>query len=69
MRGAMLFHLILLGLAGVAAGQSRPLFDGETLAGWETPDSHLWEVRNGRIRGGDGERVPRNSWLCTTEVF
>ncbi len=43
-----------------------PLFDGATLAGWETPSPELWKIEDGALTGGDGTtRVPHNDFLCT----
>ncbi|MBW3539694.1 MAG: DUF1080 domain-containing protein [Planctomycetes bacterium] len=50
-------------------GGFRPLFDGETLEGWE--GSEKWfRVQEGAIVGGSlKERIPRNEFLCTKESF
>jgi len=40
-------------------GQSRPLFDGKTLAGWEG-NPKLWRVEAGALTGGSlSETVPQ----------
>lgn len=41
--------LIALGLPAVAEEGFRPLFDGRSLAGWETPDPSYWTVEEGVI--------------------
>jgi hypothetical protein len=54
------------------ADEPRPLFDGATLAGWETPakEAKWWRVADGAIVGGAlGEQVPHNTFLATTEAF
>ena len=44
------------------------LFDGETLAGWNTSefDKKFWSVKDGEIQGGDIDgNVPSNVWLVS----
>ena len=41
--------LIAAGARAEAAQAFRPLFDGKTLAGWETPDPSYWTVEDGAI--------------------
>ena len=61
------------GCAGLTPkNESRPLFDGETLAGWSIPDAeaHWWSVQDGALTGGSLEvEVPHNTFLETTESF
>jgi hypothetical protein len=46
-----------------------PLFDGESLAGWEG-SREMWTVRDGAIVGGAPEqRVPETDYLCTVSEF
>lgn len=50
-------------------GDFRPLFDGESLAGWEGT-SDLFRVENGSIVGGHlDEPIPANAFLCTVDEF
>ncbi|MFT4539420.1 MAG: putative membrane-bound dehydrogenase-like protein [Planctomycetota bacterium] len=62
-----------MALAGVVTGQrQQSLFDGSSLAGWETveADRDMWSVVDGAIHGGSLERrVPHNSFLATTESY
>lgn len=52
-----------------ADGPWRPLFDGETLAGWEGGDG-AFRIEDGALVGGrTDEPRPRNAFLCTTETF
>lgn len=49
--------------------ETRPLFDGRSLAGWEG-DAKFWRVENGAIVGGSlEERMARNVFLATTRSF
>ncbi|MEZ4701998.1 MAG: DUF1080 domain-containing protein [Rhodothermales bacterium] len=64
--------IILLLLTLPAAGQDdsfRPLFDGQTLAGWEGNPTYF-RVENGVLISGrlDAD-IPHNNFLCTTEEF
>ncbi len=64
----------LVALCAVAAHASEPqsLFDGKTLAGWDTieADSKWWRVTDGMIAGGSlTEKVPHNTFLSTTDQF
>lgn len=80
LRALPLRTLPLLGLGVIAAAQGAPpsqpagdaLFDGETLAGWETleSDEKWWGVLEGRLRGGSlDEDVPHNTFLATRASF
>ena len=53
-----------------SAGQAvQPLFDGETLEGWEG-DSTFFRVESGAIVAGTlDESIPNNVFLCTTEDY
>jgi len=61
--------------AAAAVGRAdapRPLFDDESLAGWETVegDAHWWKAADGMIVGGSlAEHVPSNTFLSTKERF
>jgi putative membrane-bound dehydrogenase-like protein len=51
-----------------APADARPLFDGQTLAGWE--GSPRWRVEDGVITGGSlTESVPHNDFLASRESF
>ena len=54
------------------ADAPRPLFDGVSLAGWETieADARWWKAADGMIVGGSlEEHVPQNTFLSTKERF
>lgn len=66
-RTAALLFLLAAG-AGTAtpAGDGfEPIFDGKSLAGWETPDPAFWSVEDGAITGRiePGRPAPRNLYL------
>lgn len=72
-----LFATLLAGVAGAAAQDRRdpfetratPLFDGESLAGWEG-NLKWFRVEQGAIVAGSlDQRIPHNEFLCTTETF
>lgn len=49
--------------------RSRPLFDGEILAGWEG-NLHWFRIEDETIVAGRLEKpVPENQFLCTTDTF
>lgn len=51
--------------------KSRPLFDGETLAGWEG-NAYWFRVEpehNAIVAGRLTEKIPHNEFLCTTSKF
>ena len=51
-------------------GETKKLFDGETLTGWEGDIRHTWSIEDGAIVGGSLDRsVPRNQFLCTTRAY
>jgi hypothetical protein len=61
--------LALLAAGSVLAGESKKLFDGKTLDGWEG-DLKTWRVEDGSIVGGSLDaNVPRNEFLCTTKSY
>src|SRR5205823_10283427 len=62
--------LVTLLLPIVALADSKPLFDGKTLAGWEGDTAKTWRVEDGAIAGGSLDAVvPRNEFLCTTKSY
>ena len=42
----------------------QPIFDGRSLAGWETPDPSYWSVENGAITGRITKEHP-----CTVNQY
>lgn len=63
---------VAFGGTAVGADEPRSLFDGKTLAGWETieTDAKWWKVADGLIAGGSlTEKVPHNTFLSTTDRF
>ena len=49
--------------------ESLPLFDGESLAGWEG-NAYWFRVEDNAIVAGRlDERIPHNEFLCTTQVY
>jgi len=51
-------------------GETKKLFDGATLTGWEGDIKHTWRIEDGAIVGGSLDRVvPRNEFLCTTRNY
>ncbi len=53
----------------LAAAESKPLFDGKTLAGWEGDLKH-WRAEGGMIVGGSlQEKMAKNVFLATTKSF
>ncbi|MBP9899840.1 MAG: DUF1080 domain-containing protein [Verrucomicrobia subdivision 3 bacterium] len=47
----ILFSLLAINLMGASEDGFRSLFDGRSLAGWETPDASYWVVDAGAITG------------------
>ena len=49
----------------LAAGETRSLFDGESLEGWEAPDMSYWSVEDGAITATSSEENPcrKNQFL------
>jgi Domain of Unknown Function (DUF1080) len=63
----------LLGLAAIGQAQEEqgfsPLFDGQSLAGWEG-DLRFFRVENGAIVAGSlSERIAHNAFLASREEF
>ena len=57
------------GSTGAADKESKPLFDGKTLAGWvQKNGTATYRVENGTIVGKTSEGSP-NSFLCTTKPY
>lgn len=64
------FFLLSLALSiPLRAAPAIPLFDGQSLGGWEG-DHKWWRVADGALTGGSTtEKVPRNFFLATTRSF
>jgi putative heme-binding domain-containing protein len=63
---------VLTNASFTRAGESRPLFDGTSLAGWEVREGEQkwWKAAEGMIVGGSlEENVPHNTFLATKESF
>ena len=70
MRRTIPFLFLALCLQPLCRGESKSLFDGKTLTGWEGDTKNTWRVEDGSIVGGSLEKVvPRNEFLCTTRTF
>lgn len=72
MRTIFLFMLavVVLGLPSQGRAQSKSLFDGKTLTGWEGDTEKTWRVEDGAIVAGSLDAsVPRNEFLCTTKTY
>jgi hypothetical protein len=62
--------MAFLSLSPACRAESKSLFDGKTLAGWEGDTKDTWTVDDGAIVGGSLDReVPRNEFLCTTKTY
>lgn len=49
--------------------ESLPLFDGQSLAGWEG-NAYWFRVEDGAIVAGRlDEKIPHNEFLCTTQIY
>jgi hypothetical protein len=70
MKTLSLLFLLFLPLATSAQDDGfRPLFDGQTLAGWEG-NTDYFRVQDGVLISGRLDRdIPHNNFLCTTERF
>lgn len=69
MRG-LLVGVSFFCLISVSLADSKPLFDGKTLAGWEGETEKTWRLEDGCIVGGSLDVVvPRNEFLCTTKSY
>ena len=61
--------LVASAFAIQAYAASVPIFDGKTLAGWETRSPELWSVQDGCLTGGNGEKVKHNDFLATQKSY
>jgi hypothetical protein len=65
-----LFPIAVLMSFPTHGGETKKLFDGATLTGWEGDIKHTWRIEEGAIVGGSLDRVvPRNEFLCTTHNY
>ncbi len=65
-----LTSLTILILGTLAHAAPVPIFDGKTLAGWESVTPALWRVEDGCLTGGDGTtKIPHNDFLCTKASY
>ena len=63
------FALISPALGDDFDDNSLPLFDGETLSGWEG-NAYWFRVEDGAVVAGRlTERIPHNEFLCTTQNY
>ena len=66
----VLFLCAVTASSPLFAGETKRLFDGKTLTGWEGDIKYTWRVENGAIVGGSlNKAVPRNEFLCTTRHY
>jgi hypothetical protein len=66
----LLVLMACLSLSPACRAESKALFDGKTLGGWEGDTKDTWRVEGGAIVGGSLDReVPRNEFLCTTKTY
>ncbi|MCL4178941.1 MAG: DUF1080 domain-containing protein [Verrucomicrobia bacterium] len=64
------FLLPCLVVSLLALGQSRPLSDGKTFAGWEGDTNRTWRIVDGAFVGGSLENnIPQNEFLATHQSF
>lgn len=71
MRLILVAAVLMLGLAAPPApAESRPLFDGKSLAGWEGDAAKTWRVEDGAITGGSlDQTIPRNEFLASEREY
>ena len=66
---ALLLMAVLMHVPAHAA-ETKQLFDGATLNGWEGDTRQTWRAEEGAIVAGSADRVvPRNEFLCTTHTY
>jgi len=66
---SLLLSLIFVLLSSALHAELKPLFDGNTLDGWEG-DPAIWRVENGDIVAGKPDVIqPYNDFLCTRREF
>jgi hypothetical protein len=65
----MLLAILLFAASPLSAGEFRPLFDGESLAGWHG-DSELWSVEHGVIVGTTNHKpIKENTFLISDAKY
>ncbi|HJN89928.1 MAG TPA: family 16 glycoside hydrolase, partial [Verrucomicrobiota bacterium] len=68
--GLVLGLLLSAGMSAAAEeGESKPLFNGKNLDGWEPTPGGKWEVKNGVIIGTSPKSEPRHGILLTKKRF
>jgi hypothetical protein len=68
-RCALLIATIALAAQAGVAAESKRLFDGKTLDGWEG-NKEMFRVEDGAIVGGTLKaKIPHNEFLCTTREY
>lgn len=65
----LLFTLTTTVLAGPPEADFQPLFDGETLDGWDTMPGGRWAVRDGVIVGTSKKSERRHGMLITERQY
>src|SRR3954451_7991305 len=66
---ALFASVAALAVPPTLSDKAKPLFDGKTLDGWESPTADLWRVQDGELTGGNGKKVPHNDFLCTKASY
>lgn len=61
--------LVLLSLCRLCDAAPAPLFDGQSLEGWEGETAKVWRVIDGMIVGGSLEGNPQNEFLATKKKY
>lgn len=70
LRRAVLFLCAVATSSPLVAAETKRLFDGKTLTGWEGDTKNTWRVEKGAIVGGSLKKVvPRNEFLSTTRHY
>jgi len=67
--GLLVGSLVLGAAVSAAAGEFVPLFDGKTLAGWQTAPGGNWEVKDGAILGTSPQSESRHGMLLSDKKY
>jgi hypothetical protein len=67
--GLVAGSFVLGAVASVPAGEFVPLFDGKTLAGWQTAPGGNWEVKDGVIVGTSPQSERRHGMLLSEKKY
>ena len=67
--GLIVGSLVLDAAASTAAVEFVPLFDGKTLAGWQTAPGGNWEVKDGVIVGTSPQSERRHGMLLSDKKY